>query len=102
MRMHVRVHVRAATGDAARIQESRSLLLPICCLRRARVRRAVDMTHAAPLQPHRHDACRNNNNNNSDIIIGSEAGSLHTTCQDSRSRREGASSLLLDFKDKHK
>eukprot|EP00878_Enallax_costatus_P011969 GHUV01012497.1.p1 GENE.GHUV01012497.1~~GHUV01012497.1.p1 ORF type:complete len:1028 (+),score=282.75 GHUV01012497.1:49-3132(+) len=37
-----------------------------------------------------------------DIILGSEGGALHTTCQDSRSKREGASSLLLDFKDKRK
>lgn len=39
---------------------------------------------------------------NSDILLGSEAGSLHMTNQDSRSKREGASSLLLDFKDRSK
>jgi hypothetical protein len=38
----------------------------------------------------------------SDIIIGSESGSLHVTCQEARSKREGSSSLLLDFKDKRK
>lgn len=38
----------------------------------------------------------------SDIILGSEGGALHTTNQDSRSKREGPSSLLLDFKDKAK
>lgn len=37
-----------------------------------------------------------------DIILGSEGGALHTTNQDSRSKREGSSSLLLDFKDKNK
>ena len=38
----------------------------------------------------------------SDILLGSEGGSLHMINQDSRSKREGASSLLLDFKDKSK
>eukprot|EP00879_Flechtneria_rotunda_P019362 GHRR01020334.1.p1 GENE.GHRR01020334.1~~GHRR01020334.1.p1 ORF type:complete len:907 (+),score=281.55 GHRR01020334.1:278-2998(+) len=37
-----------------------------------------------------------------DVIIGTAAGSLHITCQDSKSKREGGTSLLLDFKDKHK
>jgi hypothetical protein len=36
----------------------------------------------------------------SDIVLGSDGGSLHSTNQDSRSKREGSSSLLLDFKDK--
>lgn len=37
-----------------------------------------------------------------DILLGSEGGSLHMTNQDCRSKREGGSSLLLDFKDKSK
>jgi hypothetical protein len=36
----------------------------------------------------------------SDIILGTEGGALHVTHQDSRSKREGSSSLLLDFKDR--
>jgi hypothetical protein len=38
----------------------------------------------------------------SDIILGSESGSLHATCQEVRSKREGSSSLLRDFKDSSK
>ncbi|WIA14238.1 hypothetical protein OEZ85_002776 [Tetradesmus obliquus] len=37
-----------------------------------------------------------------DIILGSGSGSLQTTCQEARAKREGAASLLLDFKDKRK
>lgn len=37
-----------------------------------------------------------------DILLGTEAGSLHMTNQDSRNKREGSSSLLLDIKDKSK
>jgi hypothetical protein len=38
----------------------------------------------------------------SDVIIGSETGSLHVTNQEVRGKREGASSLLLDLKDRHR
>ncbi|KAF8061305.1 VPS18 [Scenedesmus sp. PABB004] len=37
-----------------------------------------------------------------DVLLGSESGSLHVTAQDARVKKEGASTLLLDFKDKRK